>query len=164
MRAPIPLVRMRVVGLTAVGLLAATIVALATSGHGAKASSSVKHSCSAADKQFIRETRLNMIALSKSGHDFIMGQGDAKTVVEDARRAELAVAYVRPNDASLDNARILMRKMFSEYGVAVKQKMKNRDAGPHIYRAYGIANLVREILVDAQPGLEKAGCDVTDLL
>ena len=155
---------MRVVGLTAAGLLAAAVVALATSGHGAEASSSVKHSCSATDRQFIREARLNMIALGKSGHDFITGQGDAKTVIADARRAEAAVAYVRPTDDALEKARVLMRTMFREYGVAVKKKTKNRDAGRHIYRAYGLANIAREILVVAQPGLEKEGCDVSGLL
>ena len=155
---------MRVLGLTAAGLLAAVTVALATSGHGAEAASSIKHSCSATDKQFIREARLNMLAVGKSGHDFITGQGDAKTVIEDAKRAEAAAAYARPNDRSLNHARILMRTMFREYGIAVKKKTKNRDAGPHIYRAYGLANLAREILVDAQPGLEREGCDVGDLL
>lgn len=155
---------MRLVGLTAAGLLAAVIVVLATSGHGAEASSSIKHSCSATDRQFIREARINMVALGNSGHEFITGRGDAKTVIADARRAEAAVAYVRPNDRSLEQARVLMRTMFREYGVAVKEKTKNRDAGPHIYRAYGLANLAREILVEAQPGLEEAGCDVTGLL
>jgi hypothetical protein len=155
---------MRVVGLTAAGLLAAAVVAFATSGHGAEASTSIKHSCSATDRQFIREAKLNMIAVGKSGHEFMTGGGSARTVIQDARNAEIAVAYVRPTDVSLDQARILMRTMFREYGVAVKKKTKNRDAGPHIYRAYGLANLAREILVEAEPGLKKSGCDVTGLL
>jgi hypothetical protein len=156
---------MRLIGLTAAGLCAAGVVLFATSGNGAVASNpAIKHSCSAQDRQFIREARTNMIAVATSGHDFVTGEGSAATVIRDARRAEIAVAYVRPTDDSLDKARILMRTMFREYGVAVKKKTKNREAGPHIYRAYGLANLAREILVEAQPGLKQHGCDVTGLL
>jgi len=33
-----------------------------------------------------------------------------------------------------------------------------------MFRAYGLANFAREILVEAQPELAKRGCDVAPLL
>jgi hypothetical protein len=57
-----------------------------------------------------------------------------------------------------------MGAMFREYGQAVRARTHNREAGPHIYRAYGLANFARDILVQAQPKLSERGCDVAGLL
>lgn len=155
---------MRVIGLTAAGLLAAGALAFATSGHGAEASAAVDHTCSATDKQFIREAKTNMLMVGKSGRDYLTGNGPAKYVLEDTARAEVLVRRTRPTDPSLEKTRIVMATMFKAYGTAVKARAKRRDAGRHMYRAYGLANLARDILVDAEPGLRRVGCDITGLL
>lgn len=116
------------------------------------------------DKQFIREAKLNMTAVGDSGREFLRGEGRARDVIEDTRRAEAIVRRLRPTDPSLDKARVLMGAMFREYGQAVEARRKNLEAGPHIYRAYGLANFARDILVQAQPALRDRGCDVTGLL
>jgi hypothetical protein len=153
----------RVLSLIAAGLLAGVVVAFAAGGK-ATAGDGVAHTCSATDKQFIREARLNMTAVGESGREFLMGEGRARVVIEDARRAEAIVQRLRPTDPSLDKARVLMGAMFREYGQAVRARTKNREAGPHIYRAYGLANFARDILVQAQPKLSDRGCDVAGLL
>lgn len=122
------------------------------------------HTCSAMDRQFIREAKLNMTAVGESGREFLRGDGRAADVIEDTRRAEAIVKHMRPTDPSLDKARVLMGAMFREYGQAVEARRKHREAGPHIYRAYGLANFTRDILVQAQPELSDRGCDVTGLL
>lgn len=154
---------MRVMSLIAAGLLAGVVVAFAAGGK-ATAGGGVAHTCSATDKQFIRAARLNMTAVGESGREFLIGEGGARDVIEDTRRAEAIVRNLRPTDPSLDKARVLMGAMFREYGQAVRARAKNREAGPHIYRAYGLANFARDILVQAQPKLRERGCDVAGLL
>jgi hypothetical protein len=46
----------------------------------------------------------------------------------------------------------------------MEAKSKKRDAAPHIYRAYGLANFAHDVLVDAAPELQRRGCDVSSLL
>ena len=43
-------------------------------------------------------------------------------------------------------------------------KSRKRDAGPHMYRAYGFMNFAHNVLVDAAPELQRRGCDVSSLL
>jgi hypothetical protein len=54
--------------------------------------------------------------------------------------------------------------MFTEYGRAIQARSRHRDAGPHMYRAYGLANFAHEVLVQAQPALKAQGCDIAPLL
>ena len=54
--------------------------------------------------------------------------------------------------------------MLSEYAKAVQLHDRDRDAGPHMYRAYGLANFAHTVLVRARAPLAKLGCDVRPLL
>ena len=69
-----------------------------------------------------------------------------------------AWAYTEPHDPSLLRAQCLIDAMFLEYGDAVAHLAKGKpDAGKRMFRAYGLANFAREILVEAQPELAKRG-------
>ncbi len=57
-----------------------------------------------------------------------------------------------------------MSAMFSEYGTAVELYGKGKKAGERMYRAYGLANFARDVLVEAQPALSERGCDLSPLL
>jgi hypothetical protein len=54
--------------------------------------------------------------------------------------------------------------MLSEYAKAIQAHEKHRDGGPHMYRAYGLANFAHGVLVRARAPLRHLGCDVTPLL
>jgi hypothetical protein len=54
--------------------------------------------------------------------------------------------------------------MLAEYAKAIELQQHHRDAGPHMYRAYGLANYAHGVLEKAQPALVRRGCDLTDLL
>jgi len=54
--------------------------------------------------------------------------------------------------------------MFTEYGEAVTLHAEGKDSGERMYRAYGLANFARDVLAEAQPALQHAGCDVGPLL
>ena len=54
--------------------------------------------------------------------------------------------------------------MFSEYGTAVVTIGKGKDGSARMQRAYGLANGARDVLAEAQPALQKKGCDVGPLL
>lgn len=153
---------MRVLGLTAAGLVAGIIVAVG--GCGGSTGDALAHTCSAMDRQFIHVARINMAAVGTSGREYLAGMGKAEDVIRDARRGEAVVGRLRPTDPALDKTRALMGAMFREYGQAIEAKTQNRKAGPHILRAYGLANFAREILSQAEPALRDEGCDVSGLL
>ena len=46
----------------------------------------------------------------------------------------------------------------------MKAKAKRKDAAPHMYRAYGLANFAFDVLSDAEPELRRRGCDISGLL
>ena len=46
----------------------------------------------------------------------------------------------------------------------MKLQAHHGNAGPHMYRAYGLANYAHDVLSRAQPALKVRGCDLTDLL
>ncbi len=154
---------LRLLGLTAAGLVAC-IAVFAVSAKGGAAGDGLVHTCSATDRQFLREAKLNMLAVGTSGREFMQGVGEAEDVVRDARRGEVAVGRLRPTDPALDKTRALMGAMFREYGKAIEAKAENRKAGRHILRAYGLANFARDILSQAEPELRDQGCDVSGLL
>ena len=54
--------------------------------------------------------------------------------------------------------------MLNEYAKGVQIHGKHRDAGPTMYRAYGLANYAHAVLLRNQRPLAKLGCDVTPLL
>ena len=120
--------------------------------------------CTPTDRKFIREAGLNMTVVGNAGREYLLGDAKAKDVIEDASRAAAIIAATSPSDPSLQRMRLLLRGMFTEYGRTIRARSKNRDAGPYMFRAYGLANFAHEILTEARPGLVAAGCDVSPLL
>jgi hypothetical protein len=146
-------------------LAAALVLALIAAGCGAGGGrAAVAHSCGATDKSFIQTASINMTALGLWTSGYQSGEIEASEVVEQAYDAAKRVGYVRPNDPSLREAQKLLDAMFREYGDAVKLKDKGKDVGKRMYRAYGLANFARDVLVEAQPELYKQGCNVQALL
>jgi hypothetical protein len=150
-------VRLR--GLSAAGLCAT--LALLAGGCG---EARLAHTCSATDKQFISTAQLNIASLDLWAQQYLSGAVKARVVVDQARQAAATVSRTDPRDPSLATTRLYLDAMFTEYGRAVQARSRNRDAGPHMYRAYGLANFARDVLVQAQPALRAQGCDVAPLL
>ena len=150
------------IGLIAAGLALLAAVVLATNGHARSAS--VEHTCSAADRQFIQKTELNMTALGIWSEDYRRGEATEAEVAAEARRAARRVETLKPSDPSLRQAKLYVAGMFAEYGRGLAAKAKQKNAATHVYRAYGLANFAHDVLADAAPALRRRGCDVSSLL
>jgi hypothetical protein len=150
----------RVSGLTAAALSTGVLLASGCGGGGER----LAHTCSATDRQFIRTASLNMTAVADAGRDYLAGALKARVVIENTKRASLALDRTNPSDPSLRRTRPLMGGMFAEYGRAIRERERNGDAGRHMHRAYGLANFAHDILAEAHPELQKQGCDVRGLL
>ena len=124
----------------------------------------IAHTCSAPDKQFIRTASVNLTTVGLLGREYIEGEAEAEEVVTVAKRAARSVEQAKPTDPSLERTRLLMNGMFVEYGRAIDAQSRNRDAGRHMYRSYGLANFAHDVLRNAQPELGKRGCDIEPLL
>ena len=151
------------IGLTAAGLLAVLTLALvlATSG---RARPSTVHTCSATDRQFIETARTNMTAIELWSEQYQSGDANEEDLVGQARAAAKIMRGTEPTDYSLRQTRRLVTGMLIEYAKAVQLQGRHRDAGPHVYRAYGLANFAHTVLVRAQAPLAHLGCDVRPLL
>lgn len=149
--------------MTAAALVLAFGIGFAMRGGGGEAA--YAHSCSATDKRFIQAASTDMTALAVWADGYRAGELDADEVARQASDAARRVGYVKPRDPSLKLSQRLINAMFVEYGEAVTVgKKEKKRAGLHMHRAYGLANFAREVLVQAQPGLAREGCDVTPLL
>lgn len=151
------------IGLTAAGVLAVLLLALVHVTNG-RARPTTAHTCSATDRQFIETARTNMTALELWSEQYQSGDASGKDVEGQARSASKIVRGTGPTDAALQRARLLVIGMLSEYAKAVQQQEHHRDAGPHVYRAYRLANFAHTVLVRAQAPLSHLGCDVSPLL
>ena len=154
---------MRRLGLTAAGLVALCAIALTLATNG-RAKPSLAHTCSATDRQFIQGASVNMTALGLWAEQYESGDAKATEVVSEAKREEKTVRGMAPTDPSLEQTRHLMIGMLAEYARAVEIQQHHGNAGPHMYRAYGLANYAHSVLEKAQPALVRRGCDLTDLL
>ena len=134
---------------------------LATNG---RARSSGVHTCSATDRQFIETARTNMTALELWSEQYGSGEATKDDLVAQARTAAKIVRGTRPTDFTLQQTRSLVTGMLTEYAKAVQLQARHRDAGPHMYRAYGLANFAHTVLVRGRAPLTKLGCDVGPLL
>ena len=160
---PDALYAVRGIGVTAAALVLAFGIGFAMRGGGGEAA--YAHSCSATDKRFIQAATTDMTALAVWADGYRAGELDADEVARQASDAARRVGYVKPRDPSLKLSQRLINAMFVEYGEAVSVgKKEKKRAGLHMHRAYGLANFAREVLVQAQPGLAREGCDVTPLL
>ena len=147
----------RRLGLTAAGLLAMLTLALTIVNTG-RAKPSLAHTCTATDRQFIQEARDTMAEIG------LWSDAGASDVVSEARAAARHMGNMGPTDPSLEQTRRLMIGMLTEYGKAVRIHARHGNAGPHMYRAYGLANYAHGVLAKAQPSLVRLGCDLTPLL
>ena len=154
---------MRRLGLTAAGLAALCALALALATNG-RAKPATGHTCSATDRQFIQAAAVNMTALGLWGEQYESGDAKAGEVISEAKREEKTMRAMGPTDRSLAQARRLLVGMLAEYAKALEIQQHHGNAGPHMYRAYGLANYVHGVLQKAQPALVTRGCDLTDLL
>jgi hypothetical protein len=156
---------MRRIALYGVGLLLASVIALtyATSSR-AKSGGPVSHTCSVTDRAFIDGAKTNVDAVDLLGQQYLDGDAGASEVAADSARAAKIVGATTPTDPSLAQTRILLVAMFTAYAEAMEQRAKHRDAGDHIFHAYGLANFAHDVLLKAEPALAKRGCDVAPLL
>jgi hypothetical protein len=133
-------------------------------GHAAAGPTSQKHTCSAADKQFLQTVQANMTELGYWSDSLLSGDATPGLVIRQTNAESRQVGATAPTDVSLQTARSLLRKMFLEYGAAVHAKALGNAPGRHVQTAYTLANAVHDLLVDAQPPMASMGCDVTPLL
>jgi hypothetical protein len=154
---------MRRIGLTAAGLLVIVTAALALVTSG-RARPNLAHTCSATDRQFIDTARTNMAALGLWADQYESGDADGMDVVAQARAGARIVRGMGPTDSSLAQTQRLLVGMLTEYARAVQIQERHGNAGPHMYRAYGLANYAHTVLTRARTPLLKLGCDVGPLL
>jgi len=154
---------MRRFTLIAVAFLAlvAAALTLATAG---RARPDRIHTCSATDRQFIETARTNMTAIELWSEQYQSGDASGDDVVDQARTAAKIMRGTGPTDFSLRQTRQLMVGMLSEYAKAVQLQEHHRDAGPRMYRAYGLANYAHTVLAGAKAPLAQLGCDLRPLL
>jgi hypothetical protein len=157
-------VGVRRLGLTAAGLLVIVTIALALVTNGRARSNHVVHTCSATDRQFIEAARTNMTALELWSEQYQSGDASAEDVVGQAHAAAKIMRGTGPTDFSLRQTQHLVIGMLTEYAKGVQIHERHHDAGPHMYRAYGLANFAHTVLLRAQSPLEQLGCDVGPLL
>lgn len=136
-------------------------LALVTNG---RARPNLTHTCSATDRQFIEAARTNMTALELWSDQYQSGDASAGDVVGEAHAAAKIMRSTGPTDFSLQQTQRLVIGMLTEYAKGVQIHEKHRDAGPHMYRAYGLANFAHTVLLENQRPLAKLGCDVQPLL
>ena len=155
---------MRRIGLTAAGLLAMVTIALALVTSGRARPNLAIHTCSATDRQFIETARTNMTALGLWSEQYESGDAGGAELVKQARAGAKIVRATGPTDSSLQQTRRLLVGMLTEYARAVQLQDRQGDAGPHMYRAYGLANYAHTVLTRAERPLTKLGCDLRPLL
>jgi hypothetical protein len=161
-------VSVRIRRLTAATLVCSSLVLgvsmLIGAGHASAGPASQKHTCSAADKQFLQTVQSNMTQLGYWSDSLLSGDATPAVVIRQTRAESRQIGATSPTDISLLTARSLLRKMFLEYGDAVHAKALGDAPGKHVQTAYTLANGVHDLLVDAQPQMAGMGCDVTPLL
>ena len=149
-------------GLTAAGLALAAVVLVAG---GRAEPARTAHRCGAQDRQFVHQAELSSQSLTVIGQDYQSGATTAKQAIAATRDAETGIDSTSPLDPSLKMARSLMRGMMLEYQRAVRAQSKGApSASSHMYRSYSLAAYAREVLVDAEPALDRLGCPLTQLL
>jgi citrate lyase gamma subunit len=155
---------MRRIGLTAAGLLAMVTIALALVTSGRARPNLAIHTCSATDRQFIETARTNMTALGLWSEQYESGDAGGAELVTQARAGAKIVRATGPTDSSLQQTQRLLVGMLTEYARAVQLQDRHDNAGPHMYRAYGLANYAHTVLMRAEQPLFKLGCDIRPLL
>ena len=132
---------------TAAGLLVMVTIALALVTNGRARPNHLVHTCSSTDRQFIEAARTNMTALELWSEQYQSGDASAEDVVGQAQDAAKIMRGTGPTDFSLRQTQRLVIGMLSEYAKGVQLHERHRDAGPTMYRAYGLANFAHTVLL-----------------
>ncbi|HXV34818.1 MAG TPA: hypothetical protein VD769_12475 [Gaiellaceae bacterium] len=122
------------------------------------------HSCVATDQKFIAAAMVDVTAFNELADGFRSGSIEAEEIALEAFDAAARVGRTEPKDPALRQAQKYLDAMFTEYGEAVTLHVEGKDPGERMYRAYGLANFARDVLAEAQPALQREGCDVAPLL
>jgi hypothetical protein len=148
------------------GVTAATLLLLAATVGGCAGSSreARAHTCGAKDRHFLQTASVDVTAFGLWRQDYTSGSLTPEEAAREAFDAAERVAHVEPSDPSLRTVQRYLDGMFTEYGEAVKLHGEGKDGGERMYLAFSFANGAHEILAQAQPGLQREGCDVGPLL
>ena len=122
------------------------------------------HSCVATDQKFIQTATVDVNAFNELADGFRSGSIGAEEIALEAFDAAARVGRTERRDPALRQAQKYLDAMFTEYGEAVTLYAEGKDSGDRMYRAYGLANFARDVLAQAQPALQREGCDVAPLL
>lgn len=147
-----------------IGLTAAALVLAFTSAGCGGQRDPLAHSCGATDQKFLRTASADVTAFNELADQFRAGEVTPEEIAEEAFTAAKRVAHVEPRDPSLRQAQKYLDAMFTEYGEAVTLHAEGKTSGQRMFRAYGLANFARDVLAEAQPALQREGCDVAPLL
>jgi hypothetical protein len=120
---------------------------------------SVRHVCSAADRQFVQTVGSNMTQLSFWSGQLASGETPPGVVVRQAFAEAAQVAATRPEDPTFVRAQGMLRVMFQEYGRAIRARMHGRPGGTHMGISLRLAYDVHDVLAEAQSELAPLGCD-----
>jgi hypothetical protein len=143
-------------------LVTASAVLLTVSHSSAQAR--VEHSCGLTDREFLQIAQIQIEAVGVYGDDYLRGEAKAKELISVSREAARAVRATVPYDTSLQTARNYLPIMFLHYADAVRMREEGKNAAPDMYLAYQVGARVKQVLTDAEPALNAAGCDVSPLL
>ena len=105
-----------------------------------------------------------MTALELWSEQYQSGDASDSDVVDQAHAAAKIMRGTGPTDWSLRQTQRLMVGMLTEYARAIQAHEQHENAGPHMYRAYGLANFAHTVLLHSQQPLLHLGCDVRPLL
>ena len=101
-----------------------------------------------------------MTALGLWADQYQSGDADGADVVTQAKAGAKIVRGMGPTDSTLAQTQRLLVGMLTEYAKAVQIQERHGNAGPHMYRAYGLANYAHTVLSRGRGPLLKLGCDV----
>jgi len=154
--------------LIAATLACAAVVFVATvvvaSGRAQAGGRQIRHTCSAADKQYLETVSSNLVQLGYWSDSLVHGDVAPGVVVKQARSEAAQIDATRPSDPTLEQSRSLLRSMFMDYARAVAVKTRGGNAGEPMGSAYRLANDTHDLLAGAQPALAARGCDPAPLL
>ena len=88
-----------------------------------------------------------MTALELWSDQYQSGDASAEDVVGQAHAAAKIMRGKGPTDFSLRQTQRLVIGMLNEYAQGVQMHEQHRDAGPTMYRAYGLANFAHTVLL-----------------
>jgi hypothetical protein len=150
---------LRRLGVTAAALLLLAVTAGCGSSHGPAA-----HSCGATDRRFLATASVDVTAFDVWRQDYAAGTMTADAAAREAFDSAKRITHVEASDPSLRTAQDYLDGMFTKYGEAVRLHAQGKDGGERMYLAFTFASGAHDVLAQAQPALQREGCDVGALL